>query len=310
MRANAKRSPAGEPASSRGPLSRLPPLKALLAFSAAARHSSFRQGAEELGVTPSAVSHQLQQLEEFLGVPLFQRQAGRAVLTNAGATYAAEIERALTWIADATRLIAPQSQRGHLVIASGPSFAAKWLQPRLPDFLNANPDVKVRISTLADRDDVESARFDIAIAYGSPPSGMGHVEPLFTERLRPLCAPTLAASLHLTAPGDLERATLIHSVNALSWTDYLRRIGSADVRAANELWLDRSSIAIDAAVRGIGVVLESELLAAGELNDRSLVAPFGAAHTVEVTTYFLVRSKASRPESRAAAFETWLRHNI
>ncbi len=124
---------------------RLPPLKALLAFEAAARHGNFAQGAEELGVTPSAVSHQIQQLEAFLGVPLFQRQAGRAILTSAGRTYAREIEQAIGVISGATALVAPQSQAGHLVIASGPSFAAKWLQPRLPDFLRGHPDVRVRL---------------------------------------------------------------------------------------------------------------------------------------------------------------------
>src|SRR6202048_1215824 len=108
---------------------RLPPLKALLAFEAASRHGSFAQGADELGVTPSAVSHQIQQLEEFLGVALFQRHAGRAVLTSAGRTYAREIEHAMGVISEATSLVAPQSQPGPLVIASGHSFAAKWLQP-------------------------------------------------------------------------------------------------------------------------------------------------------------------------------------
>src|ERR1700738_2516758 len=124
------------------PKPKLPPLKALLALKAPPRHGSFSQGAEELGVTPSAVSHHIQQLEDFLGVPLFQRHAGRATLTSAGRTYAAEIERGFGLISDATNLVAPQSQSGHLVIASGPSFAAKWLQPRISGFLAANPGVR------------------------------------------------------------------------------------------------------------------------------------------------------------------------
>ena len=113
MGARAKNSPraqTGSPAGAGRP--RLPPLKALLAFEAASRHSSFAQGADELGVTPSAVSHQIQQLEEFLGVPLFQRHGGRAILTSAGRTYAREIEHAMGVIAEATSLVAPQSQSG------------------------------------------------------------------------------------------------------------------------------------------------------------------------------------------------------
>src|SRR5438034_7723588 len=147
---------------SRTAKSRLPPLKSLLAFEAASRLGSFAHGAEELAVTPSAVSHQIQQLEEFLGVQLFQRHAGRAVLTSAGRTYASEIKHAFSVISDATNLVAPQSQRGHFVIASSPGFAAKWLRPRLPDFLRANPDIKVRLSTLSDHDDLDTIRFDIA----------------------------------------------------------------------------------------------------------------------------------------------------
>ena len=312
MRARAKNSTpvqVGSTASAGRP--RLPPLKALLAFEAASRHGSFAQGAEELGVSPSAVSHQIQQLEAFLGVPLFQRHAGRAVLTSAGQTYAKEIAHAVGVISGATALVAPQSQAGHLVIASGPSFAAKWLQPRLPDFLRANPGVRVRLSTISSPDDLESSRFDIAIAYGAPPASQRHTEPLLVERLRPLCSPGLAAALNLRSPQDLARATLIHSVNALTWVDYLRRVGAGAVRPTHELWLDRSTMAIEAAINGLGVVLESEILAADELRDGRLVAPFGDhAHTVEATSYFLVRSAGSRGGAAIAAFEKWLRAAI
>ena len=254
--------------------SKLPPLKALVAFEASSRHGSFAQGAEELGVTPSAVSHQILQLEEFLGLQLFQRHAGRAILTNAGRTYAKEIEHAFGVIQGATNLVAPQSQRGHLVVASGPSFAAKWLQPRLHGFLAAHPEVGIRLSTLSGCDEIETGRFDIAISYGRPPDTSKRVAPLLVERLRPLCSPALAAAAELRVPRDLANATLIHSVNALTWTAYLRIVGEDGLRAANELWLDRSTMAIEAAVGGLGVVLESEILAADELRDGRLIAPF------------------------------------
>ncbi len=303
-------SPAPPPAARSG-RARLPPLKALLAFEAASRHASFAKGAEELGVTPSAVSHQIQQLEAFLGVPLFQRQAGRAILTSAGRVYAREIEHAMGVIADATTLVAPQSQAGHLVIAAGPSFAAKWLQRRLPDFLRSHPEIRVRVSALSTADDLDGQRFDIAIAYGPPTTARQHVEPLLVERLKPLCSPALAASIGLQAPQDLARATLIHSVNALTWSEYFRRVGAGEVRPIHELWLDRSTMAIEAAVDGLGVVLESEILAADELRDGRLVAPFGDhVHTVETTSYYLVRSPASRSNPQIAAFEKWLKAAI
>ena len=289
--------------------SRLPPLKALLAFEAASRRGSFALGADELAVTPSAVSHHIQQLEEFLGVLLFQRHPGRAVLTPAGRTYAREIERAFGVIADATSLVAPQSQRGYLVVASGPSFAAKWLQPRLPEFLRANPEVRIRLSTLSDHDDLESTRFDIAVAYGYPHTSKLDVEPLLVERLRPLCSPALATMLALKTPHDLSRATLIHSSNGLTWSEYLRRVCDAEVRHDNGLWLDRSVMAIEAAVDGLGVVLESDVLAAEELSDGRLIAPFDDSRfSVELTSYYLVRSRGYNTSSHAAtAFEAWLR---
>jgi LysR family glycine cleavage system transcriptional activator len=293
------------------PRSKLPPLKALLAFEAASRHGSFSQGADELGVTPSAVSHHIQQLEDFLGVPLFQRHAGRAVLTHAGRSYAAEIERAFGLISAATHLVAPQSQAGHLVIASGPSFAAKWLQPRISGFLAAYPDIQIRLSTLTDHDDLDTSRFDIAIAYGAPSTIRRHVEPLLTERLRPLCSPALATALDLKSPRDLARATLIHSVNALTWTDYLRRVGAGDVRARHELWFDRSTMAIEAAVSGLGVILESEILADQELREGRLIAPFtGPSLEVETTSYFLIKAAGATNRPRIAAFEAWLRAAI
>ncbi len=309
MGANAKNSPPCELRSTgAAKRPRLPPLKALLAFEAASRHGSFSQGAEELGVTPSAVSHQIQVLEDFLGVKLFQRHAGRATLTGEGRIYSRELEHAFGAIAEATKLVAPQSQQDHLVIASGPSFAAKWLQPRLSEFQSAHPDVRVRLSTLSSTDDLDTSRFDIAIAYALPQTTRHQVRPLLVERLRPLCSPTLARELGLRTLRDLSRATLIHSTNAVTWTDYLRKLGFSELRAANEFWLDRSSMAIDAAVSGRGVVLEGDVLVEQELRDGTLIAPFDdETCSIEATSYYLVRPKGFRSGAQITAFEKWLR---
>ncbi|HWK45655.1 MAG TPA: LysR substrate-binding domain-containing protein [Stellaceae bacterium] len=312
MGANGKNSVADQLSSSAGAnRRRLPPLKALLAFEAASRHGSFAQGAEELGVTPSAVSHQIQLLEDFLGVKLFLRHAGRALLTSAGRIYSQELEHAFNVISEATTLVAPQSQSGHLVIASGPSFAAKWLQPRLSDFLGAYPGVKVRLSTLSATEDLDTTRFDVAIAYALPPTTQRDVEPLLVERLRPLCSPALAAAIGLQLPRDLSRATFIHSANAVTWNEFMRRIGLGDLRPANELWLDRSTMAIEAAVDGLGVILESEILVEQELRDGRLVAPFDdRTCSIEATSYYLVRPRGFRSSALNVAFEKWLRAAI
>ena len=151
-------------------------------------------------------------------MPLFTRHAGRVAPTNAGRAYAGEIEHAFKVISGATKLVAPQPQARHLAIACGPSFAAKWLQPRLPSFIQAHPSISIRLSTLSDREALEAGRFDVAVAYGPPPPINLRVEPLLVERLRPLCSPRLAGEAGLRAPRDLAKTTLIHSVNALTWT--------------------------------------------------------------------------------------------
>lgn len=287
---------------------RLPSVRALLAFSAASRCGSFAQAAEEVGVTPSAVSHHLQQLEDYLGTRLFERDGGRTLLTPAGRVYAGEVEHALSILKSATSLVSPRLQATPLVIASSPSFATKWLQPRLPDFLSAHPGIKVRLSTLCYRDDLEADSFDVAIAYGRAPLTRKVIEPLFVDRLRPLCSPKLASDAKLHAPPDLARVNLVHSVNALTWADYLRHIEADDVRPTGEIWLDQSDMAIQAAVDGVGVVLESEILAAAEIRAGALVAPFdGDRFSVATASYYLVKSRSQRNASQVRAFETWLR---
>jgi LysR family glycine cleavage system transcriptional activator len=286
----------------------LPPLKALRAFEAVSRQSTFAQGAAELGVTPSAVSHQIQLLEDFLGVKLFARKAGKTTLTHAGQLYAQEISNAFGLIANATSLVAPQSQSGRLVIACTPSLAAKWLQPRIADFLRDYPGVKVRLFALSSHETFDKDSCDVAIVYRRPSDARAYDEPLIQERLQPLCSPGLSAALDLRAPDDLSRATLIHSINALSWPGYFRRIGTGPVQPANELWLNPSSMAIDAAVGGLGVILESELLAEQELRDGRLVAPFGMdALSVAAGSYFLVRPTGFRNGVQVDLFERWIR---
>jgi LysR family glycine cleavage system transcriptional activator len=290
---------------------RLPPLKALVAFEAASRHGSFVRGGDELSVTPSAISHQIQLLEDFLGVQLFQRHAGKVVLTQAGRTYAVEIKIAFEQISNATNVVSPQSQDGHLVVAASPSFAVKWLQPRLIDFLQAHPDVKIRLATLSENEDFQANRYDLVISYGPPLVTQTDIKPLLTERLRPLCSPELVSRLNLKVLNDLKSATLIHSSNALTWGAYFRRMGMEPVLANKELWLDRSMMAIDAATAGLGVVLESELLAEDELRDGRLVAPFeDASAWVEVTSYYLASASGFRKSESREAFVEWLQESI
>ena len=310
MTANSKKAAHDEPNSTGSARARLPPLKSLLAFEAAARLGSFTLGAQEVGITTSAVSHHIQQLEEFLGVPLFQRHAGRAVLTVAGRTYSRELEQAFGAIASATSLIAPQPQRGHLGIAVPNSFSVKWLQPRLEKFLKANPHFRVRLVTLHTHE-LDANRYDVAIAHGPQAPGLKLVEPLLIERLRPLCSPQLASEFDLQRPTDLAKVTLIHSNNPVNWVDYFRRIGSPNLQPAHDLWLDRSAMAVEAAVRGLGVILESEIIAEEELREGRLIEPFSDPKLhVENISYYLIRSLSLRNATEVAVFEKWLRAEI
>ncbi|WP_043448280.1 transcriptional regulator GcvA [Halotalea alkalilenta] len=290
---------------------RLPSLKSLRAFEAASRLGSFAQGAQELSVTPSAISHQIHQLEDFLGVKLFERLAGRTLLTAEGKTYAREIEHAFGIISAATHLVSPQSQDKSFVIATGPSFAVKWLQPRLPGFLNSHPGIGIRISTLSSQDELDLGQFDVAIPYWPAHTSQNKAQPLIEERLRPLCSPTLAEQKGLKTISDLSRVTLIHSANALTWTEYFRAIGHQNIVGQNGLWLDRSMMAIEAAINGLGVILESKFLARKELESGELIAPFeDDQHSIKATTYFLIKSPKAKNTSMIAAFTSWLEKEI
>jgi len=298
--------PAQSGSSQQEPAFRLPPLKSLQAFEAAARHANFAQAAAQLAVTPSAISHHIQTLEEFLGVKLFLRQSGHVILTDAGSAYRREVEAALRALAEATQRIAPQSQTDTLLIPSSPGFAAKWLQPRLPGFMAIRPGVRIRIATITDTASIGHTRFDVAICYGAPAIPSMNVTPLMTEQVRPLCSPSLVRALGLHSIADLSRATLINSANAITWGAFFRHVGARNVRACNELWIDRSSMAIDAAAAGLGVVLESDLLTQCEREEGRLVAPFESRASISADSYHLVTPRGYRSHHHCAAFNDWL----
>lgn len=290
---------------------RLPPLKALVAFESAARHGSFAQAAEELGVTPSAVSHQIQSLESFLRLQLFVRRGGRVTLTSAGQGYCREIDGAFRVIADATLALAPRPREETLTIVVSPSFAVKWLQPRLPAFLAACPDGRIRLSTLTTDASLEAARFDIAIAYGRPEREDLSTLPLLNERVTPLCSPALAQALELRSVTDLSRATLIHSANLIGWQQFFAGVGTPELKPTNELWIDRSAMAISAAVDSLGIVLESDVLTEAERENGTLIAPFAGreAEIVAIGQYLAI-ARAARSRRHATRFIEWLAAEI
>lgn len=285
----------------------LPPLRSLQAFEAAVRHESFTLAAAELSVTPSAVSHQIQMLEGRLDLKLFERHPWGIKPTRQAKEFGVKLTLAFDAIAAASEEIAPQVPSNTLLLMCGHSFAARWLQPNLADFQKDHPRSQIRLQTFSRLADVDEKPFDLAICYGRPQIETRRVQPLLTERIVPLCSPRLAAETPLKQIRDLSGVTLIHSDNALGWSHYLQKFGLELETTQPGLWLDRSILALQAAVEGQGVVLESLFLARHELQAKSLVAPFERLEFgFESTSYYLVLGSHFKRNRLARQFRDWL----
>lgn len=284
-------------------------LKSVQTFEAAARLSSFALAAEELFVTPSAVSHQVKLLEEQVGIKLFHRVHRAVVLTDAGRRYAEEIAAAFARIETATRNIGRGEKSDILTVHSTPSFATQWLMPRLARFCAQNPDVDVRLHAAVGAVDLTTEAVDIDIRYGSrrlqPPGIL--VLDFPPETIVPLCAPALANGPHpIRTPDDLCHHTLIHSeVCLVGWRDWLRAHRKVKLDISRGPRFDRSFMAISAAVDGLGVCFESLLLVQRELESGHLVAPLGLeGPKVQGYTLNLLKARVDLPKIRN--FQDWL----
>ena len=287
---------------------RLPSLKAIQCFEAASRLGAFAAAAEELLVTPSAVSHQIKALERAVGLPLFHRIHRSIALTDAGRRYAEQIAQAFGQIEAATRAIERTDKADILTIHSVPSFAMQWLMPRLSRYSVLHPDVDVRINASLDRVDLAAGEADFDVRYGTvfPDPGV-EVVPFPEETIVVLCAPAMAKGASaLSRIDDLSGRTLIFSeVNLVSWRDWLDRMGARRIATDRGPRFDRSFIAISAAADGIGVGLESRLLIQRELDTGRLVLPFGMTGPRLVCHRLLfLKSKARVPKIKA--FREWL----
>jgi len=285
------------------------PLKAVQAFEAAARLSSFALAAEELFVTPSAVSHQIKLLEEQFGVRLFHRVHRAVELTDAGRRYAEEVSAAFARIDLATRELGRTAKSDILTVHSTPSFATQWLMPRLARFSALNPDIDVRLNASATAVDLVTEGVDIDIRYGTKRlQPAGTMVLLFPpETIVPLCAPALANGPNpIRCTDDLRHHTLIHSeVCLVGWRDWMRQHRKVKLDISRGPRFDRSFMAISAAVDGLGVCLESLLLVQRELDTGRLVAPLGLeGPKVQGYTFNLLKSRADLPKIRN--FQDWL----
>jgi LysR family glycine cleavage system transcriptional activator len=285
------------------------PLRAISVFETVARLGSFKAAAEALHLTPSAVSHQIRALEEELGVALFLRESRGVTLAAAGTEYADRLHGLLDGVRAATDAVAArgrqQASTGIVRIMTPPSLATHWLMPRLPAFLDAHPGIDIRVIAIRTGDG-NPDDFDITIAYGNPVRGNGLARPLLEETYRPYCAPSLLAGAASIAARDLLAKPLIRSrYNDLSWNDWFARHGiDLEPRAVKHVQIDPSYVAIEAAVKGVGVVLESGLLTHEHVQNGLLVAPV-PEQDHPIVSYWLLPPRSDAPRPTRTVYD-WL----
>ncbi len=261
---------------------RLPPLNALRAFEAAARHLSFTRAAEELHVTQAAISHQVKSLEEQLERKLFRRLNRALLLTDDGQAYLPSVSRAFTLLKEATDDLLSKQAQGPLTVSALPSFAARWLVPRLGRFRQIRPDIDLRIDPTAALSDFAGGDVDVSIRYGRGKYPGLRSEWLMTEDIFPVCSPSLLEGPHpLREPRDLEHQVLLHDDGHADWRTWLLAAGADRVDPTRGPIFTDSGMVIQASMAGQGVALARGVLAADELAAGRLVRPFALSLPTE-----------------------------
>ena len=298
------------------PFRRLPPLNALRAFEAVARHSSIKEAAEELFVTPAAVSQQLKKLEEDLGVQLFVRRNRHLDITEEGTTLARGLGDAFLQIRRVVDDVRPRERERCVVVACGPPFASKFLAPRLTPFLDANPELDVRLVSDFRRMDYDEHEIDLGVRLtDGEPDGVDY-EWLDEEQVLPLAAPEYLAKHDIQAPADLERATLLEDENrsinrrVTTWQDWFAAADVTDLQPSRMINFGINiDQALDAAIAGRGVVRGTAVLASQALESGRLQSPFGPTLGMGLRHQLLRRRSTRRPR-QVELFGEWLEAEI
>ena len=287
---------------------KLPPLSSVRVFEAAARHGSFKNAAEELNITASAVSHAVQNLEDWLGVELFRRGGGKLELTEPGAAYAAAVGKAIKAIADATARLPGRRARGRLTLSSAPGFAARWLMPRLSRFFERHPEISVDIQTSLEPVDLPMEGMDAAIRLAPATRALPHWTHLLEESLVPVCAPALRKKYAKLSNLELiGKVDLIHMTStSADWAEWFRAMGvEPPVAARAGLRVDTIHLALDAACRGFGLALGRAPLFETEIETGQLMRLFDKA-VPSGLSYWLVTMDADFQSHDVKVFRQWL----
>ena len=278
-------------------------LDQLLALDAIVATGTFRGAAERLNKAQSAVSHQMKALEDFLGVKLFHRRSRQVTLTTEGRAYLTPIRDALEQIRVATEQIRCTEAAGSITLSVAPSFATGWLMPRLAQFQLAYPDIEVRLISAIELADFSVADVDAAIrtGRGSWPGLRSHR--LIAEELVPVCS---ADFVRLRSPEDLRHATLLHEIPRLGlWRSWLAAVGIVDVDAERGPKFQGASMAVEAAVAGLGVAIANRALVEAHVREGRLVIPF-AIELPSESAYYLVYPEERTRNAKIIAFKDWV----
>jgi LysR family transcriptional regulator, glycine cleavage system transcriptional activator len=290
------------------------PLNALRAFESAARHLNFSRAADELSVTPGAVSQQIRLLEETVGGPLFKREARGLQLTALGRAAAPLLREGFERLMDASALLREPPRRRQVSVSVTPSFAAKWLMPRMDDFHAAHPEIEVWISADMEPVDLYEMAADLAVRYG-PGGYEGYIaDKLMGETVLPVCAPSLMTGEHpIRKPEDLVHHPLLHDVSddddpsRPDWPMWLKARGVKHPDARRGSRFNQSSLLIEAAVAGRGVALAKRTLAQADLTSGRLIAPFPDGSEAVGYAYYVILPRDRPASPGAAVFAQWLK---
>lgn len=298
------------------------PLNALRTFEAAARHLSFRRAAEELHVTPAAVSQQVKTLEDQLGVRLFHRLNRGLALTESGRAGLVLLREGFEQLGEGMRRMREADTSSTLNVWMAPSFAAKWLMPRLDRFVERHPTIELSVHASEEFIDSSTSRveltvermqtegIDVAIRFGRGHYPYCRVEKLMSAVVLPLCSPMLLADAHkpLSRPEDLAQHTLLHDDTPYEgrpdWAGWFAAAGITGVDARRGLRFNSALLALAAAVDGRGVALSIEQLAADDIDHGRLVRPFPSALTLD-SAYYLISRLDAEENRNVASFRQW-----
>ncbi len=296
---------------------RLPPLNAIRAFEVSARHLSFKQAAEELFVTPAAISYQIKTLEEFLGVELFIRENRAILLTPAGQRCFIDIKNGFEQIARGIEKAQAEQKSGILTINTAPAFTVKWLAPRLHLFAEKYPDIDARISASLSFSDLHHDSADAAIRFSSTQDSSLYTEKLLDETSLPLCHPDLLTDKRpLKTPEDLKHHTLIHddallfNPQAPTWKSCLEEIGIYDIDTQRGIRFNQADHALQAAIDGSGVLLGRRILATPDIRAGRLAVPFPEWEIPTGISLYFVCQKEKAEQHKVKVFKEWLKGEL